>query len=43
MKYAAEMDSGAVIYILSCINISTGFQKLIGGGVHSHTDSTVIS
>jgi hypothetical protein len=32
MKYAIEMDSGAMIYILNFIKIGSGIQKLIGGG-----------
>jgi hypothetical protein len=31
MKYAIEIDSGAVIYIPSFLNI--------GSGIHRHTDS----
>jgi hypothetical protein len=31
MKYAVEMDSGALIYILSFIKIGSGIQKLIVG------------
>jgi hypothetical protein len=38
MKYAAEMGLGAVIYIPSFIKICSGVQKLMGGGVHRHTD-----
>jgi hypothetical protein len=41
MKYAAEMGSGAVIYIPSFIKIGAGIQKLIGRG--RYTDSNVIS
>jgi hypothetical protein len=41
MKYAVEMGSGAMIYILSLIKIGSGTQKLIGGGVG--TASKVIS
>jgi hypothetical protein len=32
MKYAVEMGSVAMIYIPSFIKISSGIQKLIGGG-----------
>jgi hypothetical protein len=32
MKYAAEIDSGAMLYIPSFINISSAIQKLTGGG-----------
>jgi hypothetical protein len=31
MKYAVEMDSGAMIYISGFINICSGIKKLIGG------------
>jgi hypothetical protein len=30
MKYAAEMDSGAMVHIPSFIKIGSGVQKLIG-------------
>jgi hypothetical protein len=40
MKHAAEMGSGAMIYIPSFIKICSGIQKLIGG-IHRH--SMVIS
>jgi hypothetical protein len=33
MKYAVEMGSGAMIYIPSFINISSGIKELIGVGV----------
>jgi hypothetical protein len=36
MKYAADMVSGAMIYILNFIKIGSGIQKLIGG-MHRHT------
>jgi hypothetical protein len=42
MKYAAEMGSGAMIYIPSFIKIGEGTQKLIGG-IHRQTDSMVIA
>jgi hypothetical protein len=32
MKYAVEMSSAAMIYILSFIKIGSGIQKLIGVG-----------
>jgi hypothetical protein len=32
MKYAAEMSSGAMIYIPNFIKIGSGIQKLMGGG-----------
>jgi hypothetical protein len=31
MKYAVEMDLGAVIYIPSFVKIGSGIHKLIGG------------
>jgi hypothetical protein len=39
MKYAVEIGSGALIYILSFIKIGSDIQKLIGG----YTDSMVIA
>jgi hypothetical protein len=42
MKYAVEMGSGGMTYILSFITIGSGIQKSIGG-IHRHTDSMVIS
>jgi hypothetical protein len=39
MKYAVELGSGAVIYIPSFINISSGIQLFIRG-IHRPTDST---
>jgi hypothetical protein len=38
MKYAAGLDSGAMIYIPSLINIVSGIQKLIGGIHRQHGD-----
>jgi hypothetical protein len=38
MNYAAEMGSGAKIYIPSFIKFGAGIQKLIGM-IHRHTDS----
>jgi hypothetical protein len=32
MKYAAEIGSGAMKYILSFIRVGSGIQKLIEGG-----------
>jgi hypothetical protein len=32
MRYAAEMGSGAMIYITRFINIGSGIQNLMGGG-----------
>jgi hypothetical protein len=53
MKYAAEMGSGAMIYIPSFIKIGLGIQGLIGGDSEtpsytktqtpSHTDSMEIA
>jgi hypothetical protein len=43
MKYAVEMGSGAMIYIPSFIKIGVGIQKLIGRGIHRHTNSMVIA
>jgi hypothetical protein len=42
MKYAVEMDSGAMIYRPSVMKIGSCIQKLIGG-IHRHTDSMVIA
>jgi hypothetical protein len=42
MKCAAEMGSGAMIYIPSFINTGSGIQKLIGG-IHRHPDSMEIA
>jgi hypothetical protein len=42
MKYAVEMGSGVMIYIKSLIKIGSGIQRLMGGGIHRHTDSMVI-
>jgi hypothetical protein len=45
MKYAVEMGSGAMIYILylpSFIKIGSGIQKLMGEGV-TQTHSMVIA
>jgi hypothetical protein len=38
MKYAVEMDSGAMVYIPSFIKIGLGIQKLIGGNSQTHKD-----
>jgi hypothetical protein len=43
MKYAVEMDSGAIKYIPSFRKIGSGTQTLIGGNSQRHTDSKVIS
>jgi hypothetical protein len=37
MKYAVEMGSGAMKYILSFMKTDSGIQKLIGGDSHGHT------
>jgi hypothetical protein len=37
LKYATEMDSSAITYTPSFINIGSGIQKLIGGK-HRHRD-----
>jgi hypothetical protein len=37
MKYAADIGSGAVIFIPNFIKIGSGIQKL-KGGIHRHTD-----
>jgi hypothetical protein len=42
MKYAVEMDSGAMIYIPSFIKIGSDIQKLIVG-IHRHTENVMIS
>jgi hypothetical protein len=41
MKYAVEMDSGAMIYIPSFIKIGPSIQKFMGGD--SQIDSKVIA
>jgi hypothetical protein len=38
MKHSAEMRSGAMIYMLSFINMCSGIEKLMGGGIQRHTD-----
>jgi hypothetical protein len=42
VKYAAEMDSGAMIYIPSYIKFDSAIRKSIGG-IHSHTNSMKIT
>jgi hypothetical protein len=37
MKYAVEMNSGAMIYIPSFIKIGSGIQKLIRGDAQTHS------
>jgi hypothetical protein len=39
MKYAVEMDSGAMIYIPSFIEIGSGIKKIDGGGGGGYTDT----
>jgi hypothetical protein len=41
-EYAVEMGSGAIICIPSFIKNGSGIQKLMGRGIHRHTDSMVI-
>jgi hypothetical protein len=44
MKYAAEMSSGAMIYILSFIKKKgSGIQKIMGGGIQRDTDGFEIA
>jgi hypothetical protein len=35
MRYAVEMDSGAMIYVPSFMKIGSGIRKLMGG-IHRH-------
>jgi hypothetical protein len=42
MAYAAEMGSGAMIYIPTFIKTGSSIQKFICG-IQGHTDSKVIS
>jgi hypothetical protein len=42
MKSAVKIDSVAIIYIPSFINIGSGIQKFTGG-IHRHTDRKEIS
>jgi hypothetical protein len=39
MKYFIGMGSDTMIYIPNFIKIGLVIQKLIGGGIHRHTDS----
>jgi high-affinity Fe2+/Pb2+ permease len=39
MKYAVEMVSGAMMYILNFIKTGSGIQKLMEGGIHRHTNT----
>jgi hypothetical protein len=45
MKYAVEMGSGAMMYILvqRFIRIGSDIQKLIGRGIHRHRGSMEIA
>jgi hypothetical protein len=38
MKYAVEMDSGAMIYMPGFIKIGSGIQNLMGGIHRKHDD-----
>jgi hypothetical protein len=42
MKYAVEVGSGAMIYILNFIKIGSGINRLIWG-IHRQSDSTEIA
>lgn len=42
MKYAADISSGVMIYIPSSINMCSGIHKLIGGGIQTHTDISLL-
>jgi hypothetical protein len=37
MKYAVDMDSGAIMCVPSIIKIGSGIQKLIGGITDKHS------
>jgi hypothetical protein len=37
MKYAVEMGSVAMMYIPTSINIGSGIQKFLRGGIHRQT------
>jgi hypothetical protein len=41
MKYVVETGSGAMTYISSFIKTGSAIQKLMGDGIHRHTDSKV--
>jgi hypothetical protein len=41
-EYAAEMGSGAMIYVLSFIKTGFGIQNLMGW-IHEHTDDIKIA
>jgi hypothetical protein len=38
MKYAVEMDSGAMIYIPNFIETNSAIQKQIGGDTQTHRE-----
>jgi hypothetical protein len=42
MEYAAEMDSGAMIYIPSFIKTGFTMQKFMNG-IYRHTDSMIFA
>jgi hypothetical protein len=42
MKYATEMGSDAMIYTSNVIQIGSGTQKLVGGGIDRHRESMEI-
>jgi hypothetical protein len=42
MKYAAEMSSGAMMYVPYFIKIGAGIQNFMGGGVQRHAERMVI-
>jgi hypothetical protein len=39
MNYAVKMGSGGLIHIPSFIKIGSAVQKLMGGGIHIHTET----
>jgi hypothetical protein len=43
MKYAVEIGSGAMMCIPSLIQIGSGIQKKLIGGIHRHTDTNTDS
>jgi hypothetical protein len=42
VKYAVEMDSGAMIYIRSFVKIGSGIQKFIRG-IHRPAGNMIVS
>jgi hypothetical protein len=42
MSYAVEMDTGAMIYIPSFINICPLIQKLVGGDTHANKQTALL-